>query len=162
MQHIVVGYGAEINSISEISGESILQFMQAHDPENVKEVLSDEFGSKKTLEELTEDEMDDFVDRLSDWVDSYNGGTAGYITDIICSETYRDLFVCIDCRFIMFESSIFPDDITEDTKKFVRNKNDVKRIISSFFPEAVLSFGYILCAGASDDASYYMEEDKDD
>ena len=133
-----VGYGVDI--ANEIMGEELFAFIQNHDTAAARQMVKDILGESKPLNELGKNELEEVADGAEAWISEHGHPfVASYIAKVICSETCDGLLTAVGGRFLVFPPFAFPEDI-KGRDKYIKDRNDVRTLILSYFPESNLSF----------------------
>lgn len=138
------GYGFYI---SDISNDGFLRFMKTYAPDDYRKMVTDILGVDKDLDALTEEEREILTEdaEAEDWLNfntSYQF-KADYVANVICAKTCAGLVYGLDTTYVVYPPLIFPEDTTEEKKKFVRNANDFEKLVTSFFPGEKITFGTV-------------------
>ena len=135
------GYGF---NVYDLSGAGILNFIRTQSPDDYEKMIRDTFGEEKIPDTLTKEELEILEEDPGSWVENNTPFMflADYITTILCVKTCADLFRSLDA-YVLYPPLKFPDDATEEKKKFIKNAGDLQALVLSFFPGEEIIFGSI-------------------
>lgn len=138
------GYGFNAWDITDMG---FLKFMREYAPEDVKTMVADVFDKEALFENLTEDELEGLAEEAKEWAAEcdklHYGSAANYIASMICKKTCPGLVAELDSEYVIYPPLAFPDDVTEEKCRFVRNRDDFEKLVMSFFPNEKLTFGRV-------------------
>ena len=134
-----VGYGFDADNIN---GRGLLEFMEKYAADDIGRITKYYLGMETALDGLPKPDMELICDVVKIWVSDNYRSVARYIAGIVCKHTCEDLFESFCEQYVVYPPPMFPDD-AEEKRRFVRNGGDVRRILTGFFPEQNIHFGYI-------------------